>query len=237
VAVLLSCVAFLYSLSRGAVVGLMCLLAWWALFSGRPVRNVVIVTLLVGAAIPLVPQFVFDRMETIRLSGEQEEGSARERAEVVKFGVGLTLDNPLVGVGPDNSSVVAADKGYRSDRPGVGIEMHNIWLKCSTEYGIPMLVAFVGTIASLLWRLSRRARRAKAAADRETEMLAVCLSGSIVGFVTTGTFTSKFASEYLWSIFMLAFAFLATPQASPATVPAPQEPLVTHAGESRYREA
>jgi probable O-glycosylation ligase (exosortase A-associated) len=206
----LGAVAFLYSGSRGAIVGLVCLLLWWAVMTGRPARRLTTAMIVGVVALPLVPGFVWERMGTIELGLSQKEGSAAERLEVMKFGVDLTLEHPVVGVGLDNSAKVASDFGHRLDRPGVGIETHCIWLKCSSEHGIPMLVFFLGVVGTLLVRLRAEAREARSAGDPQTEHMATALSCSLVGFLVTATFGNQFLNEYLWSIITLAFAFLST---------------------------
>lgn len=206
--------ALLYSGSRGAVIGFAGMLLWFGFFCGRTAKRATVVVVLMALALPFVPEFVWTRLGTIQLSGEQVEGSARERMAAMEVGWQITLDHPLIGVGPDNSVLVAAERGLRSGAGGV--ETHSIWLKCSAEYGLPMLAFFVILIARLLYRLRRRAAKARAAGDGETEFLAVSLSCAIVGFLATGTFTSQFLSEYLWSIIMLAFAFLAAERAKEA---------------------
>jgi hypothetical protein len=57
--------------------------------------------------------------------------------------------------------------------------------------------------------LRRIAKKARLDKDKDTERLATALCCAIVGFLATGSFTSQFLSEYLWSIIGLSGAFIA----------------------------
>ena len=104
-------------------------------------------------------------------------------------------------------------------------EPHSLWLKCSAEYGLPMLVFFTLVVILLLVRLRRRARLARTLGDRDGEAMATALSCALFGFLATGTFTSQFLSEYMWAIIGLIGAFLATPLDTPLPPPPPEEPV------------
>ena len=71
--------------------------------------------------------------------------------------------------------------------------------------------------------LNELGQKAAAKNDKETEAFCTMLSCAIVGFLATGTFTSQFLSQYLWSIFALTGAFLATPDDNPLQTVLPWE--------------
>jgi hypothetical protein len=217
VATFFGVVAGFFSLSRGAVLGFSMLLAWWAFLTGRFFKRVMLGALIAFAASFLMPSFVTDRMSTIEVGRHQTETSARNRVDHIITAVKMTLDYPLTGVGADNFPYVALRYSVFAAEP------HSIWLKCSSEYGLPMLVSFVLFIGLLLVRLRRRASIARSLGDRDGEVMATALSCAIVGFLATGSFTSQFVSEYLWAILGVAGAFLATPVETPldGTEPAP----------------
>lgn len=206
VAVLGTFGAIAFGLSRGAVLGLGLLSVWWAFATGRPKRRVAALALAVAVILPLVPQAVWNRMETIQIEGPQTEGSAHDRTQHMKLALRVTFEYPLFGVGPDCFPLVSTR--YQSQ---FRAEPHSIWLKISSEHGLPMLFFFLYVVYRLLRDLRRRAREAREAGDRETEALATALSCALVGYLGAGSFTSQFLGEYLWAIIGLAGAFLAKP--------------------------
>ncbi|MHC4818681.1 MAG: hypothetical protein ACYTF8_11565, partial [Planctomycetota bacterium] len=86
---------------------------------------------------------------------------------------------------------------------------HSLWLKASAEYGLTMLIFFIGVLVSTCAALRRIAKKARLDKDKDTERLATALCCAIVGFLATGSFTSQFLSEYLWAIIGLSGAFIA----------------------------
>ena len=194
-----------FSLSRGAMVGCAALLIWYSFLTGRFFRRVAVGGLIAIVAILAMPDFVWQRMSTIQTEGEQTEGSARNRVEHMLTAVRITLDYPLTGVGADNFPIISNRYSVFSAEP------HSLWLKCSAEYGLPMLVFFVLIVGLFLMRLRRRATLARTLGDRDGEAMATALGCALFGFLATGSFTSQFLSEYMWAILGLIGAFLATP--------------------------
>jgi O-antigen ligase len=119
--------------------------------------------------------------------------------------VNVTFDYPLTGIGADNFPIVSLRYSVFEAEP------HSLWLKCSSEYGLPMIVFFALFVILILVRLRRRANLARAIGDTDGEAIATALNCSLFGFLATGTFTSQFLSEYMWAIIGLIGAFLATP--------------------------
>ncbi len=218
-------IAVVYSLSRGAMVGFALLLMWYSFLTGRFFRRIAVGGIIAIVALACMPQFVWERLSTIETEGEQTESSARHRVEHMVVAIRVTLDYPLTGVGADNFPIVSNRHSVFSAEP------HSLWLKCSSEYGMPMLVFFVLLVFLFLSRLRQRAKLARALGDRGGEALATTLSCALVGFLATGTFTSQFVSEYMWSIIGLIGAFLATPLETPVVAPAPVEPVPAEAAQ------
>jgi O-antigen ligase len=217
----LAVLAAVFSLSRGAIVGFTALLIWYSFLTGRFFRRIAVGGLIAIAAVIFMPEFVWSRLATIE-TGEieyQTEGSARNRVEHMLTAVKVTLDHPLTGVGADNFPRVSLRYSTFDAEP------HSLWLKCSAEYGLPMLVFFTLVVILLLVRLRRRARLARTLGDRDGEAMATALSCALFGFLATGTFTSQFLSEYMWAIIGLIGAFLATPLDTPLPPPPPEEPV------------
>jgi len=215
---ILAIFAAVFSLSRGAMIGLAALLVWYSFLTGRFFKRIFLGATIAVVAIMLMPDFVWQRMSTIQTSEYQTESSAKHRVEHMKTAVKVTLDHPLTGVGSDNFPIV-------SNRFSVfAAEPHSLWLKCSSEYGLPMLVFFMLIVGLFFVRLRRRAALYRSLGDKEGEALATALSCALFGFLATGTFTSQFLSEYMWAIIGLIGAFLATPVDTAKVVPPPTRP-------------
>jgi probable O-glycosylation ligase (exosortase A-associated) len=210
------CIAALFlSLSRGAMLGFGALVLWYLLATGRVGKRAIIALPALLAIVLFTPEAVWNRLSTLDTdSGFNVEGSMRNRMEHMRTALKVTRDRPVFGAGPDNFPIVSLDYSEFEAEP------HSIWLMCSAEYGLPMLAFFVLLIVSLLRQLHAVAKEARAARDRQTEGLALCLSCAVVGFLASGSFTSQFLSQYLWSIFALAGAFLVTPRPQLAIAPA-----------------
>jgi O-antigen ligase len=218
VASLLAALSAVFSLSRGAIVGFAALLVWYSFLTGRFFRRIAVGAVIAGIALWLMPNFVWTRMETIQPGEYQTEGSARNRVEHMLTAVKVTLDYPLTGVGADNFPIVSLRYSVFDAEP------HSLWLKCSSEYGFPMLVFFLLLVILLLVRLRRRAGLLRSVGDKEGEAMATALSCALFGFLATGTFTSQFLSEYLWAIIGLIGAFLATPVETGKVLPPTSDP-------------
>ncbi len=210
--------AVAFSLSRGAVVGFAMLLAWYSFLTGRFFKRVALGAVIAVVAVLLMPDFVWQRMSTIETSEYQTESSAKNRMEHMTVAVKMTLDYPLTGVGADNFPVVSNRHSIFTAEP------HSLWLKCSSEYGLPMLVFFVLVVGLLLMRLRKRAALFRALGDKDGEAMATALNCALFGFLATGTFTSQFLSEYMWAIIGLIGAFLATPVDAGKILPQPPRP-------------
>ncbi|MDH3591044.1 MAG: O-antigen ligase family protein, partial [Planctomycetota bacterium] len=197
--------ALFYSLSRGAFLGFTALLVWYGILTGRFFQRLPLVLLLGLVIAVTLPDVVIERMTTLKLGERQTESSAINRLEHMHTAVEVTLDFPLTGVGP--AVFPHASRRYSA----FTAEPHSLWLKCSAELGLPMLIFFLMLVARLLWRLNKVAGAARLRGDKDTEHFSTALSCALVGFLATGTFTSQFMSEYMWAIIALIGAFLATP--------------------------
>jgi len=199
-----SLLAFVMSHSRGAMIGLFALGLFYSALTGRFMSRFAIVLVVGIAVVVVMPASTWERLETIEVGTEQTEMSAANRIQHMTDAIHVTLENPVFGVGPGAFKFESAKFGEFTAEP------HSVWLKCSSEYGLVGLVAFLSTLLVLTRKLLRIARRARLAGDKETEALATALCCAYVGYLMTGTFTSQFLGEYLWALIGLAGAFAAS---------------------------
>jgi len=203
-------IAVVCSESRAAMLALGVLAIYFLVATGRTGKKLLIGGIVVAAGLPFVPDFAVDRMKTIETTSleEQSEASAQSRVAMMKLAFQVALDHPIAGVGCGNFPKVSSHM-----YGGKELDPHCIWLKAAAEYGFPMLIVFMLFTARVLRGLSRERKIARAAGDRDTERLATALSCAFVGYLTAATFHSIFLSQYLWSMFAVACAFLAERQA------------------------
>lgn len=197
--------ALFMSLSRGAFLGFFALAVWYGMWTGRLMRRLPLVLAGVVIIAMLLPAEVWERISTIEMNKRQSESSAMLRMEHMMTAVDVTLDFPITGVGPGVFWIASQRYSQFSAEP------HSLWLKCSAELGLTMLIFFVMLVGRSLWRLRQVSKLARAHGDKQTEGFATALSCALVGFLATGSFTSQFMSEYMWAIIALIGAFLATP--------------------------
>ncbi len=159
VAVALTCVAIVCTLSRGGFLG-MCLAA---LLIFNKLRRSLLPWFFAGAiacAVPFVlPDDAKERLAT--LQAPEEDGSAAGRLYAWKVGLKMVTANPFFGVGFEGfiSNFRRFDPiQTRGNRVKSIRVAHNTYIQVWAELGTPALICFLGMMVSALLCL-RRARR------------------------------------------------------------------------------
>ncbi len=197
----LCCGVIVFSGSRGAVVALMGMVALFiALISTKKLKHSLILVLLGTAVFFILPDTFFNRMETIDLSTEQTEGSAKERTLLMRSAYFCTLDHPLFGVGP------LCWEGISPSYTGLDklMQPHSMWLLCSAETGLPGLAMLLIILGVTLLRLLFLARRARLAGNTDRSALARALFISISGYSIGLTFLNHYYMELWWGLLAAA---------------------------------
>jgi O-antigen ligase len=179
------------------------LLVWGAKLS---VRMALLMTLAIGIAvvIPFIPSYLIQRYGTMLQTDENDDGEAatstRERKELLRRSIILTMEHPLFGVGPGQFRVaeaaVSKDEGARA----LWLETHNMYTEISSETGIPGVMIYLAMIFLSLgpvWKDFRSARRARSLLERHefARALLICACGLLIN----SAFTSV-AYDYYWPI-------------------------------------
>lgn len=135
----LSLLVLLLTFSRGSYVGLAGVILWLAVYFWRnyPERRQ---RILVGALLILLFSSILppvrDRFTSIL---DVYEGSNKGRLEIWSEALGITLQNPLFGVGLGNyANTVRPESKYREP-----IYAHNTYLDITSEIGFPGVIAWV----------------------------------------------------------------------------------------------
>jgi len=202
--------------SRGAMLGLACMLLP-LIFMGHRVRKGFAGMAIAGIliSVPFVPSSVWTRMATI-FDSERDRleytGSREARSTVMREGVQTFLDQPLWGIGAGqfpNFNPPGRKERWR--------ETHNALIQVAAETGLPGLLAFTFLIvrASMAAAATRRMvdppRQRRSARDLAAAALApderrsltlhsVAVSSAVVGWFVCAQFASV---AYSWTFYYL----------------------------------
>lgn len=165
--------------SRGATLGLACILAylWWE--GKNKFVGIVALFILLLAVLMFAPPEYFSRMET--LSNYEQEGSAKGRLDAWRHATEMALANPILGVGAGHFPSLH------------GLTAHSMYFLVFAELGFPGITYL---IAFLLVNIFRNKGNIKKIGTHESEkqkryrQLFLCLNGSMIGFAVSGAFLS-----------------------------------------------
>lgn len=162
-------IAIILTLSRGGTIGLVASLLYFILSGRRKFANSFLLLLITGVALISAPSTYFKRMDTI--NEYESESSAQARILAWKGAVKISLDYPLIGVGPGNFVVIYATR-YKPEGfsiGGVWNAAHSIYFQTLAELGFPGLIAILGVIIGNV--LANRRMRRKLPESKEKELL------------------------------------------------------------------
>ena len=118
-------------------------------------------------------------------SNRAARGSANERLLLLKESVVMTLDRPVVGVGPRQFSK------FMERRHGIRKTPHNTYTEISSEVGLPGALLFLAAIFSTFRLVITASRfRERVGEEIESTLAAHCLLGSLLGYGTAAVFLS-----------------------------------------------
>ncbi|HVA62085.1 MAG TPA: O-antigen ligase family protein [Terriglobales bacterium] len=178
--------------SRGgflALVATLLALAWR--FRG-PVRRVVVTAVVAGvvAALTLSGSSYMNRLSTILHPATDKTDSAQERQALFMRSLVVTLEHPLLGVGPGNFEIVS----------GVWHTTHNTYTELSAEAGIPALLLYLAIIGCgfrNVWAITE-------GAEAEVLLLAGGVQCALIGYLVGAVFLST--AYWLTPYLLVAFA-------------------------------
>jgi probable O-glycosylation ligase (exosortase A-associated) len=207
------------SYSRGALLGLLAVLAtlWWR--SQRKIVAALVLPFALAGGIAFMPPAWIERMETI--GSYQGDGSATERLVLWEISWKLALQNPLTGsgfTGPYNRRVVDT---VALDGPARAV--HSIWFELLGEHGFITFFVWVGLIiagaiyAQMMVVMARNRPELRWAYD-----LGRMSQVSLVAYLVSGTFLSLSYWDFLWTLLVVIGAAygLARRQLNPEVQPA-----------------
>jgi putative inorganic carbon (hco3(-)) transporter len=206
--------ATLATLSRGALVGLGALLLWAIVtrrigFTGTIWIGVAALAL-IGVALTLWSGVINERLNEKNKIGA---ANVESRAAFWSAAERMTMDHPILGVGPAQFSAEA--KNYVRNSP-IALEdplVHNSYLEILAEDGPFALLLFLGMLGSAWVAATRAERMARGHDDRTTLGMASAVKGLLLVSVVSGLFLSEQVSPPFWLACAFAIA-LGAPEAS-----------------------
>jgi len=181
----LACLAMVtgifFSYSRGAFLGLICVVATliWMLFRRNRVAAVVLFCIAIILMLVVAPGNYINRVLSIVDHSRDAAGSASQRQAVLMRSFLVSLRHPLLGVGMGNFPIYSIRN----------LVTHNSYTQVSSELGMPALALYVMFMLTPLRSLARIARETFATRrDTRVHYLAVGLAASLVGYMITSAF-------------------------------------------------
>ncbi|NQW03854.1 MAG: O-antigen ligase family protein [Acidobacteria bacterium] len=197
--------ALVLSLTRnawlGSIAALVVLLAIrnWKLLLILPVAALVLALVAPGA--------VLSRIESI---GDMNDPATRDRVAMLRMGVHMVKDHPLVGVGPE-----MVQRVYAQYRDPLGVNptnphLHNVPVQIAAERGLPALAVWLWFVVVAFRGLWNQLRHGPAKAVAGAGLAA------LVAMLVAGLFEYNFGdSEFL----MLFLGLITLPYAAACTTP------------------
>ena len=146
------------------------------------------------AALPLLPDSIFNRILTI---GNTADSSNRYRLYIWTSVLQMLGDHGLTGIGLGPGNFIPLYAGYSSPLASVAYHSHMLYLEVWLEMGILGLVSFLGMYLGII----RRGIRAIRHADPMLRHVLIACVSSLAGVSFVG------AAEYIWFYPRVMFAF------------------------------
>lgn len=183
-------VSVMLSLSRGAVVGLIAAVVGQIVLDRRQVRTILIGCLVAMLAAALL--IVLNPAQVRRgLESKQKVAWANVTNRLQAWGEAtrLTVDHPLLGVGPGNFQFYYADRW----QPGMHRlrVAHNTFLDVAAELGLPAFCLFITYLGVSFARLTAL-RRALPLPDLAAALRSSLIVAAVAGFFVSGLFFAPF---------------------------------------------
>ena len=178
--------------SRGGLVGIAATLLLVVIMGSPRVKIALLlgVPTLAMLAIPFIPGKAADRFASLFKSAAEDKtdatASSEARRRLLEQSLTLTMEHPVLGVGPgqfmDSESGLANASGVK----GMWHQTHNTYTQVSSECGLPALLFFLAAIITTLKRLWRTTK----APDPVLAAIAQVVLISTFGFAVCVTFLS-----------------------------------------------
>ena len=201
--------------SRGGLIALGIVIGFVLLrYSTIPLRWRLSVTALITVMlVATASDRYWQEMGTIMSDQDYNRTHEYGRLQIWRRGVEYMLENPVLGLGPNNFEVAEGTLSDFSERQqfGVGVRWnapHNSFVQVGAELGLPGLALFVAVITAALLALGRSRRNELALTDagERRPPLTPALTAALLGFVAGAFFLSLAYAEMLYTLLALSIA-------------------------------
>ena len=181
----------LFSFSRGGMLGaIIAGIATICVIDRSPKMYALLTVVAIGAAV-LAGSEVRDRfMTTFMKKGEVREASAQSRLDLWKDCWDVTMQDPVMGCGPNHWPVLAPRYGWK-----YGKEAHSLWVQTLAELGFPGLILYLGFYLTCIFRLWLLTWKSTPIADPWHRYVARMAIVGLCGFIVSAQFVSLEALE------------------------------------------
>jgi O-antigen ligase len=154
-------------------------------------------------------------------------GSTQARKNLLKASLIMTMQNPLLGVGPGMFNVAASEDPYTARVLfAAWKETHNTFTQVSSETGIPGLLLYLGAMGSCFYIAIRVFRDTKHRPGMELHRkLAYCLLVACINYAVGGMFGSSAYNFFLPTLAGLCAALYRCYRIDLASLSVSQVPL------------
>lgn len=205
-AVVVALVQVLRTGSRGGLITLVVLasMIFFASRAATKLKMLLFMAFMTVVATVAIPSVVWKRFATLF---EENAGdttgavaSAQSRKALLLESIKITLQNPIVGVGPGVYAAAAADLSRQSGLRPMWQVTHNAYTQISAEAGIPALIFYLGLLVAIGRTAYRVRRRALARSETELAAMAGCLLLSLSAYCINGLFASIGTDFYTYML-------------------------------------
>lgn len=202
-AMALTTAAVLGTHSRGALLGLVVMVIYLTIKSRQRIRLIMFLALLLPAALMLMPESYFNRMETI--TNYQQDASAMGRINAWWFAWYVAIDRPIIGGGFGIFNPMAFFR--YAPNPTDFHDAHSIYFKALAEHGFVGLALFLGVLIGSLMSLGRVVRFAR----RREELtwmrdMASLTQVSLIGYAASGAFLGLTYFDFYYNLVGITIA-------------------------------
>lgn len=218
VAVWLTLIAILFTYSRGAWLGMAVVSFLLFLQSRHKVALLIVLVPLASAGVALVPDKLFDRMDTI--AEYQEDNSALQRLQGWGVATNVALKHPLGAGFVLDATPVDLWMSYANFlRPEFkrANAAHSIYFQMLGDHGFGGLALFLIVVVATFWTLARVRTMVRGDPDRAwLGHYAAALMIGLAGYCVAGAFVSLAYFDLFYTFVILAGILLREARAEPA---------------------
>lgn len=190
------CAGILVTFSRGSMLGLIATVLAVIYFDREKRKWNLLVAAAAVAAIVLAFPPAIERLYTA--FDKTEEASKMQRWSIMKKGVVIFAENPIIGVGLRSFAIIEG----RTHAVGAWKDAHNSLLQVAAETGILGLIGYAGCLYMIL-----AAPRPPPASTPRLQLLQAGIKSSAIGYIVCGMFLSQAYSWYFIYLIGLTLSF------------------------------